>query len=98
MKTNQTGIKVSWISHINAEWLVPTFPLFFNPTFNDVILRISSNDESTIEFINSQTFKKISKQIGNSWNQNCNIWDDENTPILRDFYRNVTKIISYGKN
>ena len=96
-KQKQAGIKVSWISHINPEWLVPTFPLFFNPTFNDVIMRISSNDDSTIEFLNSQTFKKIAKQIANSWNQSSNIWDDEKTPILREFYRNVTKIISYGK-
>ena len=96
METNQTGIKVSWISHINPEWLVPAFPIFFSPTFNDIIMRISSDDNSTIEFINSQTFKKIAKQIANSWNQNYNIWDDEKTPILREFYRNVTKIISYG--
>jgi HrpA-like RNA helicase len=96
-ETKQAGIKVSWISHINPEWLVPTFPLFFNPTFNDVIMRFYSNDDSTIEFLNSQTFKKISKQIANNWNQSSNIWDDEKTPILREFYRSVTKIISYGK-
>ena len=98
IETGHIGIKVSWISHINAEWLVPTFPIFFSPLFNDTIMRVTSDGEIIIEFLNSQTFKKIAKQIANNWNQNSNIWDDEKTPILRDFYRSVTKIISYGKN
>ena len=96
METGQTTIKVSWVSLIEPKWLVPTFPLFFNSTFNDVIMRIDSNDKPTVEFINSQSLKKIQKEIANSWNQNYNIWDDEKTPILRDFYRSLTKIISYG--
>ncbi len=96
METNQTTIKVSWLSHIEPKWLVPTFPIFFSHTFNDVIMRIQNNEEPTIEFINSQTLKKLQKQITNNWNQEYNIWDDEKTPILREFYRSITKHLSYG--
>ncbi len=96
METNQSTIKVSWLSHIEPKWLVPTFPIFFSHTFNDVIMRIQNNDEPTIEFINSQTLKKLQKEITNNWNQDYNIWDDEKTPILREFYRSITKLISYG--
>jgi len=95
METNQNTIKVSWISYIEPKWLVPTFPIFFSPTFNDVVLRINSNDQPTIEFINSQILRKIQKEITNNWNQSYNIWDDDKTPILREFYRSVTKSISY---
>ena len=94
INTGLDSIKCSWISYIEPEWLIPAFPLFYNPSFNDSI-RISTNKgDYTIDFLKSQVFNKISKKIINNWNQNYNIWDSHLTPILRDFYRSVTKILS----
>ncbi len=95
IQTGEPSIKVSWLSYIEPEWLVPTYPIFFSPVFNDVIMRVTSKDETFIEYLNSDTFKKLSKKVINGWNQNQNIWDSDKTPILRDFYRTVTKVLSY---
>jgi hypothetical protein len=92
--TGLDSIKCSWISYIEPEWLIPTFPLFYNPSFNDSIRIATNNGDYTIEFLKSDVFNKISKKIINNWNQNYNIWDSHLTPILRDFYRSVTKILS----
>ena len=92
--TNQSGIKITWLSQIEPVWLIPTIPLLFNSAFNDGILRITKDNDYFIDFLKSKSFKRISKEISNSWNQDFNIWDSEQTPILRDFYKSVTKLIS----
>jgi hypothetical protein len=94
MEIGKSSIKASWISLIEPEWLIPVFPLYFSPTFNDVTMNIKDDGNVFIEFIKSQTMVKIGKKITNSWNQNYIVWDSDKTPILRDFYRSVSKIIS----
>ena len=95
MLSNENGIKITWLSQIEPVWLIPTIPLLFNPSFNDVSFKITKDNDFFIEFLKSKSFKRISKEITNSWNQDFNIWDSEQTPILRDFYKSVTKSISY---
>ncbi len=95
IQTGEQSIKVSWLSYIEPEWLIPTYPIFFSPVFNDIIMRVTSKDETFIEYLNSDTFRNLSKKVINGWNQSQNIWDSDKTPILRDFYRTVTKVLSY---
>ena len=92
--TGNNAIKISFINQIEPAWLIPTAPLFFNSTFNDVLSFVDKDNSQTIEFIKSRSFKKIRKEIANNWNQDFNIWDSDKTPILRDFYKKITKTIS----
>jgi hypothetical protein len=96
--TGENAINISFINQIEPAWLIPTAPLFFNSTFNDILKLTDSNNNNSIEFLKSISFKRIQKEIANNWNQDFNIWDSNNTPILRNFYKIITKTISRINN
>jgi hypothetical protein len=87
-------LHVGLLNQIEAEWLIPTLPLFFNPTFTDYIYNTSlSDDKSYIYFFNSDSFQRLRKELINRWNENYNIWDSIETPILSAYYKSITKYI-----
>jgi hypothetical protein len=96
--TGENIINISFINQIEPAWLIPTAPIFFNSTFNDILKLTDKDNNDSIEFIKSRSFKRIQKEIANNWNQDFNIWDSDKTPILRDFYKKITKKISRINN
>ena len=87
-------LQVGLLNQIKAEWLIPTLPLFFNLTFTDYIHNTSlSDNKSYIYFFNSDSFQRLRKELINRWNQNYNIWDSIETPILSAYYKSITKYI-----
>ncbi len=98
MKTGENAINISFINQIEPAWLIPTAPLFFNSTFNDILELTDNNDNISISFLKSRSFKKIQNEIANNWNQDFNIWDSNTTPILKEFFKKTSKIISRINN
>jgi hypothetical protein len=93
ISSGNNAINISFINQLEPAWLIPTAPIFFNATFNDIIKITETNNNNAIQFLNSTSLKRIQKEIANSWNHDFNIWDSEKTPILRDFYKTITKTI-----
>ena len=91
-------INISFVNQIEPVWLIPTAPLFFNCTFNDIIKETTENNDTLLSFIKSRSFKRIQNEIANNWNQDFNIWNSDKTPILRNFYKIITKKISRINN
>ena len=96
--TGNNEINISFVNQIEPVWLIPTAPLFFNCTFNDIIKETEKNDNTLLSFIKSRSFKRIQNEIANNWNQDFNIWDSDKTPILKNFYKMITKTISRINN
>jgi len=82
------------LSQIESKWLIPAIPLFVNPlTLPDVFTNIV-NDMSIISYNNSHGIQIFKRDIINNWNKSFILWNMEETPILREFYRKINNMIS----
>ena len=82
------------LSQIESKWLIPAIPLFVNPlTLPDVFTNIV-NGMHIISYNNSHGIQIFKRDIMNNWNKNFIIWNMEETPILRDFYRKINNMIA----
>ena len=75
---NNNKINISILSVINIKWLIAALPLYINPLFS-----INNNIKSN----NTMRFKK---DIINSWNNNYNIYNTLELPLLHYFYKTIT--------
>ena len=92
-------LQAGLLNQIEAEWLIPTLPLFFNLTFTDYIHNTSiTEDKSYLYFFNSDSFQRFRRELINRWNQSYNIWDSPQTPILSAYYKSITKYITQNYN
>lgn len=89
-------LNVSILSQISPEWLLPAIPLLINPILSLDIRKVTDFQETSsyISYSNSWILQRFKKQVINCWNSNILIWDSEQTPLLRDFYRSIYKYIT----
>ena len=83
-------IEISFISAIKPIWLIPTLPLVYNSTFNNIIYN------NSIKYLNSYTINKLNKEFSNNWSIDHFIWNTilpDNAPILNHYYRLILKVI-----
>jgi hypothetical protein len=90
-KTEEHTIEISLLNKIKPVWLIPTLPLLYNSTFNNVTQVINSNE---IIYLNSYTINKLNKDFTNNWSINYFVWNNKEAPILQYFYKSITKIIN----
>ena len=93
-------LNVSILSQISSEWLIPAIPLLINPILSQDIKKVTDydNTNSYISYSNSWILQRFKKDIINNWNSNILIWDSEQTPLLRQFYKSIYKYISSIQN
>lgn len=83
------------LSRIEPVWLMSADPLIVNPLIQpDIIVMEGLYDGTIINTVISNTLQRYKKDLINSWNQNFSLWDSNETPILRHFYKLFNKIIS----
>lgn len=89
-------LNVSILSQISPEWLIPAIPLLINPILSQDVKTVTNYEEtnSYIIYLNSWILQRFKKDIINNWNSNILIWDSEQTPLLRQFYKSIYKYIS----
>ena len=89
-------LNVSILSQISPEWLIPAIPLLINPILSQDIKKVTDYDgiNSYINYSNSCILQRFKKDIINNWNSNILIWDSDETPLLRQFYKSIYKYIS----
>ena len=58
----------------------------------------SDRIERYINYSNSWILQRFKKDVINKWNSNVLIWDSEQTPLLRQFYKSIYKYISSIQN
>jgi hypothetical protein len=89
-------LNVSILSQISPEWLIPACPLLINPILSPDIKKVTDYNDTTayINYYNSWILQRFKKDIINNWNSNILIWDSEQTPLLRLFYKSIYKYIS----
>ena len=83
-------IEISFLSKIKPIWLIPTLPLVYNSTFNDIIYN------KRIRYLNSYTINKLNKEFTNNWSIDHLIWNvisPEIAPILNYYYRSIFKVV-----
>lgn len=88
-------LNVSILSQISPEWLIPAVPLLINPLLSLDIREVTDyyNTDTYISYSNSWIIQKFKKTVINNWNSNILIWDSEQTPLLRNFYKSIYKYI-----
>jgi hypothetical protein len=88
-------LNVSILSQISPEWLIPAVPLLINPLLSLDIREVTDfyNTDTYISYSNSWIIQKFKKIVINNWNSNILIWDSEQTPLLRNFYKSIYKYI-----
>jgi hypothetical protein len=94
---NNEVLNLHLLSQIESKWLIPAIPLFVNPlTLPDVFTNIgkAANDTPIIQYNNSHGVQIFKREIINNWNKSFILWDIEETPILKDFYRKINNMIS----
>jgi hypothetical protein len=103
-------IDISFISEIKPEWLIPCSVLLFNPTnifdinSKDALIKLNPVSTETTDgqykqlYVKSADLTKIQKYQMNCWHKNYNIWDSDETPIMRQFHIGITKKISQYVN
>jgi hypothetical protein len=103
-------IDISFISEIKPEWLIPCSVLLFNPTnifdinSKDALIKLNPVSTETTDgqykqlYAKSADLTKIQKNQMNCWHKNYNIWDSDETPIMRQFHIGITKKISQYVN
>lgn len=83
-------IEISFINAIKPIWLIPTLPLVYNSTFNNIVYI------NSIKYLNSYTINKLNKEFSNNWSNNHLIWNSISSdvaPILNHYYKLILKII-----
>jgi hypothetical protein len=93
-------LNVSMLSQISPEWLIPAIPLLINPILSQDVKKVTNYDDtnSYINYSNSWILQRFKKDIINNWNSNVLIWNSEQTPLLRQFYKSIYKYISSIQN
>jgi hypothetical protein len=74
---NYKKINISFLSSINIKWLISALPLFINPLF------ILNNISNTTTY----NINKFKNDIINNWNNNYNIYNTSELPLLQYFYK-----------
>lgn len=89
-------LNVSILSQISPEWLIPAIPLLINPILSQDVKKVTDydNNNSYITYSNSWILQRFKKDVINNWSSNILIWDSEQTPLLRQFYKSIYKYIS----
>jgi len=95
---NPDILNVHLLSQIESKWLIPAIPLYVNPLKNhDVITNIVPNG-TVITYNNSHGVQIFKRDIINSWNKSFILWDLEETPILKEFYKRINNMIAKQLN
>ena len=89
-------LNINILNNINIRWLLAASPLTINPLIVPDIVRTTNLNDNimTIEYASSYYIQTLIKEINNNWNQSYNIWDSDDTPILRAYYKSLLKLIS----
>ena len=74
---NYKKVNISFLSSINIKWLISALPLFINPLF------ILNNISNTTTY----NINKFKNDIINNWNNNYNIYNTSELPLLQYFYK-----------
>ena len=91
---NNMNLNLHLLSHIESKWLIPAIPLFVNPLTSPDVFTNIVNGQSIISYNNSHGVQIFKRDIMNSWHKSFILWDTEDTPILKDFYRKINNMIA----
>jgi len=89
-------LNVNILSQIDAKWLTPAVPLFFNPMIvPDIIKKVGIYDDIvSVDYPIAHSIQKLKKDMINNWDINMLIWNNSVTPILQHFYKAIGRHIS----
>jgi hypothetical protein len=89
-------LNVFILSQIDITYLLPAIPLIINPILIPDKILVSGilDNIEYLTYSKSNIINPMKNDIINKWNNSIIIWDSDQTPILRDFYRKIYKFIT----